>query len=53
MTLSIVVFLLVLFSFICGSIWGYSKGYSVNIRDAKQATRDEALNRCKLSSQDV
>lgn len=53
MTLSIVVFLLVLFSFICGKLWGYSEGYSASVRDMKQATRDEALNRRKLSSQEV
>ena len=54
-TLSIVVFLLVLFSFVCGRLWGYSDGYSASLRDAKQAlqqtTRGEALNRRKLSSQ--
>lgn len=52
-TLSILVFLLVLFSFICGRLWGYSDGYSASLRDAKQATRDEALNRRKLSSQEA
>ena len=56
-TLSIVVFLLVLFSFVCGRLWGYSDGYSASLRDAKQAlqqaTRDEALNRRKLSSQEA
>lgn len=51
-TLSIVVFLLVLFAFVCGRLWGYSEGYSASIRDMKQATRDEALNRRKLSSQE-
>ena len=48
--LSIVVFLLVLFSFVCGRLWGYSDGYSASLRDMKQATRDEALNRRNLSS---
>lgn len=52
-TLSILVFLLVLFSFICGRLWGYSDGYSASIRDMKQATRDEALNGRNLSSQDA
>ena len=51
--LSIVVFLLVLFSFICGRLWGYSEGYSASTRDMKQATRDEALNRRNLSSQET
>lgn len=53
MALSILVFLLGVFAFICGSIWGYSEGYSASIQDMKQATRDEALNRRKLSSQEV
>lgn len=52
-TLSIVVFLLVLFSFVCGRLCGYSDGYSASILDMKQVTRDEALNRRKLSSQEV
>lgn len=56
-TLSILVFLLVLFSFVCGRLWGYSDGYSASLRDMKQAlqqaTRDEALNRRKLSSQEA
>ena len=55
--LSILVFLLVVFSFICGRLWGYSDGYAASLRDAKQAlqqaTRDEALNRRKLSSQEA
>lgn len=56
-TLSIVVFLLVLFAFVCGKLWGYSEGYAASVQDAKQAlkqvTRDEALNRRKLSSQEA
>jgi len=49
--LSIVIFLLVLFAFICGRLHGYSDGYSASLRDMKQATRGGALNRRKLSSQ--
>ena len=56
-TLSIVVFLLVLFAFVCGRLWGYSDGYSASVRDAKQAlqqaTRDGALNRRNLSNQEA
>ncbi len=52
-TLSILVFLLVVFSFVCGRLHGYSDGYAASIRDMKQATRDEALNRRKLSSQEA
>ena len=53
MTLSILVFLLVLFSFVCGKLWGYSEGYSASLRHMKQATRNEALSRRKLSSQEA
>jgi hypothetical protein len=49
--LSILVFLLVLFSFVCGRLWGYSDGYSASMRDMKKATRDGALNMRKLSFQ--
>lgn len=53
MTLSITVFLLVMFAFVCGKLWGYSEGYAASVRDMKQATRNEALNRRKLSSQGI
>ena len=56
-TLSILVFLLVLFSFVCGRLHGYSDGYAASMKDAndalQKATRDEALNRRKLSSQEA
>lgn len=56
-TLSIVVFLLVVFSFVCGRLHGYSDGYSASMKDAndtlQKAARDEILSRRKLLEQEV
>ena len=51
MMLSIVIFLLVMFAFICGRLHGYADGYSASVKDAKQA--HVSVNRNKLSSQEV
>jgi hypothetical protein len=46
MTLSILVFLLVLFSFVCGKLWGYSEGYSASIRDVSGSENNRNRSRC-------